>query len=352
MLQSVTVAHRAAGRAVFQINVIRRGRHGPVTMAARITMRTASITLLLLTVTLSVANLPRVTHADERNQITRHKVDLDYCRKMLADRREEWPKYLEYARRKPNSLSGLARESLDIVRYGIVVEPESEDIPRMLRIAAQAYTGLFVVQLAAGKRVEWTVGDEVFVYEGKTVDESIANAGKWLDAFQLALICRDDQSLDALCEFTTDQLRQSSTTHPEYVYLLVDAYRGYRNKADDTFQRVLAALRRTDPEAEKNLDFDYTLEIAVPLIEVFGRCVTRDKGRFDSALHKAVELHKEYYSASERRRDDRKGFMSIPLTAMAAHARDHEISFDVQSPYLPVAFVKGDCFKKKKTGVK
>jgi len=222
-------------------------------------MRPASITLSLLAFTFGFVTPSHTMHADEPKQLARHKIDRDYCGQMLADRREDWPGFLSYARRRPSSLRALARESLDIVQYGIVVEPNSEEIPRMLRIAAQAYTGLFVVQRAGGKRVEWMVGDEVFVYEGKTVDESLCHAGRWLKAFHLALICRDDGLLDELCKTTTDQLRKSSTTHPEYVYLLVDAYRGYWTEADNTFGLFLAALRRTDPEMENDLHFDHTL---------------------------------------------------------------------------------------------
>ena len=310
-------------------------------------VRLAVIFLIFSLVTLSIPAVCGVTCGREPVRIARHRIDLDFCRDVLAERREDWPKYAEFARRKPDSLSALARESLDIVRYGIVVEPESPDIPRMLRIAAQAYSGLFVVDRAAGKRVSWPVGNQEFVYQGQSVDESIVHAGRWLEAFHLAMICREEGLLDALCRTTSDRLRKSSTKYPEYVYLQVDAYRAYWKGEGGVFRLLLEALRRTDPQAEKDINVDYTLYLAVPLIEVTARCITRDENRFQDALSRSVQLHKEYYSANSNRADDRKGFISLALAAMAAHAHDKGIRFDVQTPYLPAMFVSGDCFRRQ-----
>lgn len=310
-------------------------------------MRLAVVSLAFSAVTLSIPAVCGVTHGREPVQIARHRIDLDFCRDVLAERRETWPKYVEFARRKPDSLSALAREALDIVRYGIVVEPESPDIARMLRIAAQASAGLFVVDRAGGERVSWLVGKERFVYQGQSVHESIVHAGRWLEAFHLAMICREEGLLDALCRTSSDRLRKSSTKHPEYVYLQVDAYRAYWKREDGVFRLLLDALRRTDPQADKSLDVDYTLCIAVPLIEVTARCMTHDEDRFQDALSRSLQLHKEYYSANSERADDRKGFISLALAAMAARAHDEGIPFDVQTPYLPKMFVSGDCFRRQ-----
>ncbi len=264
--------------------------------------------------------------------IKRHKVDLDVCREWFDSERDRLPKFLGYIKNNPSSLSQVATVAEDLIRYGSVVAPDSPDIPRALRICAQANAALFAIDRAGGERVEILLGNEKVILSGP-INESILHASRWLSGVWQAMICRESALVESFCQTPTKRLRQSSTTDPEYRYNWIDAVQGFWSGAADTAKRVVVAMEATDPDRADILARDWTLNIDVPAIRLLFYAIARDK-EFDNALNEAIELHKQYWTATPKRRKDPNGFLSFELTAMTVLATERNVPFDVQSEYF------------------
>ncbi len=266
-------------------------------------------------------------------RIPRHPIaDAARCEESYRRERDGLPGWVESVARRPDNLVGLARHALDLVRFGSVAAPQSPELPRALRVAAQALAGLFLVDSAGGQAVRLVLGETTVTCAGP-VEESLVHASRWITGFWLAIICRDSALLDALCRTPPARLRASSTQHPEYRYLLADALQGFWRGEQDTPARIIAAMRATDPNRPDVSARDWVLNIDVPLIQLLFYAVAEDP-RFSQALAQGVELHKAYWSATAERRADWEGFVSFGLTALAVLGADRGLPVDVESEYL------------------
>ncbi|MCE9534759.1 MAG: immunity 49 family protein, partial [Planctomycetes bacterium] len=84
--------------------------------------------------------------------------------------------------------------------------------------------------------------------------------------------------------------------------------------------------------------------LSVPYYRVLRKLGEHDAAGLEAALTNALALHKEYWSATEDRRKEKAGFVSLPLIALAALAWDRGLRFHVESDYLPWSWVTGEIF--------
>lgn len=86
-------------------------------------------------------------------------------------------------------------------------------------------------------------------------------------------------------------------------------------------------------------------ELQAPLLDTLPPLDAGDAAGFGKALAAALQRHRKYWGGTEKRRQDRHGWVSWPLTAVAALAWDRGLRFDVESDYTPTSWVRGDLFR-------
>ena len=86
-------------------------------------------------------------------------------------------------------------------------------------------------------------------------------------------------------------------------------------------------------------------QLNIPYYRVMRKLGERDAAGLESALAEAVAEHKKYWSAKAVRRQEKVGFVSLPLLGLAALAWDRGLRFHVDSDYLPWSWVTGDLFR-------
>ena len=263
--------------------------------------------------------------------VKRHKIDVDYCTWQLDDHRKALAEDVADARANANNLTILASNAMALASYASVADPGADDIGSSLQVAGQALVAHFKVAMNPSSPVECELAGEKVRFES-VVDESKVEATKWLNAFCLSLLFSDGNAIDQLCEVPTATLRTSTTKHPEYRYLLIEALISYWQENEETGSRLLEAMRATEPEQDA-VNNAWTLHIDVPLIHAVAHAVTED-GRFSSTLTEGVKKHKKYWSATSARKDDWEGFLTIGLSGIAQLALERGLNVEVVSEYL------------------
>ncbi|MGW4383549.1 immunity 49 family protein [Kitasatospora sp. NPDC004531] len=167
------------------------------------------------------------------------------------------------------------------------------------------------------------------------------HAGNWLKAFWLAAACREKRRMDQLCTVTTDQLRAHGAVFDEYVYAWISAVQAYWRGDADLMEHLLAAIDGTDPEVATVADRDILLKLLYPPIAAFYRLVQRDEEKFAEAMQRALELHREYFTADRERADGAESLVSLPLMGIACLAREAGLNVEIESDYLPKHILLG-----------
>ncbi|MET7315542.1 MULTISPECIES: immunity 49 family protein [Streptomyces] len=200
--------------------------------------------------------------------------------------------------------------------------------------ALQIYSALFAVTSANEGTVQCRI-----VHKVRTLPaigpRTYADAGNWLTAFWLAVICRDQNRLTQLCEVPLDRLRPSDGTYDEYIYHWIAALQAYWLQRPGLVEHLTEALRRSHPDTARIAPSELLQHILYPPINLFYRFLQHDTPGFNQALAEAVHLHKAYWTADEDRTDDPAGMVALAPLAIACLAHDGTIPIDVQTDYLP-----------------
>ncbi|GAA2451630.1 hypothetical protein GCM10010388_46440 [Streptomyces mauvecolor] len=202
--------------------------------------------------------------------------------------------------------------------------------------AMQTGSALFASATAPeGSTVECMIAQEKRTIPALGKPMHFTDAGTWLQAFWLAVICRDQDRMTRLCQVTVDQLRASGAEFEEYIYPWVEALQAYWLQRPDLGEKLVAAFDGTNPENLRFVDRELMLKILYPPLNLFYRFITQDTEKFSEALVQAIQLHHEYWTADEERREDLDGAVALAPLALACLAHDAGQPIEVESEYLP-----------------
>ncbi|MFE9122214.1 immunity 49 family protein [Streptomyces sp. NPDC007172] len=202
--------------------------------------------------------------------------------------------------------------------------------------AMQTGSALFASAMAPeGTTVECLIAHEKRAVPGLGGPTHFTDAGTWLQAFWLAIICRDQTRLTQLANVPLELLRGSGADFEEYIYDWVDALQTYWLEGEGLGDKLVAAFDGTNPQNLRFVDRELMLMILYPPLNVFYRFLTQDDEEFDKTLLQAVQLHHEYWTADEERADDLDGAVALAPLALACLAHDAGRPITIETEYLP-----------------
>ncbi|KND41194.1 MULTISPECIES: immunity 49 family protein [Streptomyces] len=162
-----------------------------------------------------------------------------------------------------------------------------------------------------------------------------ADAGAWLTAFWLAVICRDQRRMTELCEIPLDRLRSPDGQYDEYIYHWVDTLQTYWSRRPGLVEKLTATIQASDPAVARIAPRDLLDGVLYPPINLFYTFVRRDEEGFGPALVDALKLHRAYWTRDEEREGKLDGTVALGPLAIACLAFDGDFPIDVESEYLP-----------------
>ncbi|MEU9466721.1 immunity 49 family protein [Streptomyces avermitilis] len=162
-----------------------------------------------------------------------------------------------------------------------------------------------------------------------------ADAGNWLTAFWLAVICREQERMTQLCEIPLERLRSPEGQYDEYIYHWVDTLQTYWLRRPGLVEKLTATFEASDPTVARVAPRDLLQGVLYPPINLFYHFVRRDETGFSPALVEALKLHQVYWTLNEERATDIDGSIALGPLAIACLAYDGELPIEVESEYLP-----------------
>ncbi|MFE7276725.1 immunity 49 family protein [Streptomyces sp. NPDC057623] len=232
--------------------------------------------------------------------------------------------------------------TLAVAKWRCLTDPMAGEFPTWEAwvTAMQVGSALFDSATAAEDPVPCRIGSTGEVKNlPATGPTPYTHAGAWLTSVYLATICRENYRLDRLMRVPVSFLRASvpeGAVFDDYVYDWVETLQSYwAGRATEMWDKLVAAVKGTDPEREGVVDKEMMLKILYPPLELFHRFQLRETEQFNSALVDAVTWHKQYWAGDEARALSGEGLVALGPLALACMAYDNEFPIEVESEYLP-----------------
>lgn len=232
-----------------------------------------------------------------------------------------------------------------IARYRCTSDPEAAQIETwdQFVLAMQASSGIFVAAARPGEVIPMRLGQVVKQVTGNGPNTH-SDATSLLTALWLSLVCRERDRTRFLTDLSLDVLRGSGEAESDYIYPVypwVEALQLYWRQDPRMYDLLLEAMQGTDPEGLDPDGASLVSRLLFPPMKLFYYFTQRDTAAFNDALVEALELHREYWSATEERASDPNGFVALAPLALACLARDAGMSIEVTSEYLPRYLLEG-----------
>lgn len=263
---------------------------------------------------------------------------IPFDRPTIEGNLKTWSKLLSVkvgqAKKNPANLSDLVSAATKTAFITAALQPESSEVPTLFRHAAQCGAAVFALARAGSSPVDLPLASETATRLQGPVPRDMLSPTAWLTAAWCAMAANDFPSLMNLSYSPTSLLRESPIKGDDFSYRYVDAVRAFWTSEPQTSHILLEALRATDPELIQRGDVDYVIGVDVPSLDLFYAIVQNDETRFQSALVKVLDGHKEYWSAASRR-NDIYGLVALSATAFASLGIDRGMRPAVSSDYMP-----------------
>lgn len=269
--------------------------------------------------------------------VSRHEVPSENTARGLEVLGRNLNQSLTRVASSPRALSRTANTALTIAQGRCLLDPTAKMVEtwEAFVTAMQTASAIFLAAQSSQGEVRCRIADEVRTIPA-TGTQSFTDAGNWLTTFWLSTICREADRLDMLSAVPLALLRESGATYDEYIYSWIDTLQTSWQQRSVPLDKLLAAIEGTDPDGLRVASRELMLKILYPPLEMFLYYTREDSDKFNASLAKALELHKEYWTANEERAVDPSGFIALGPLAVACLAYDAGvIPIEVESEYLP-----------------
>ncbi|WP_371525296.1 immunity 49 family protein [Streptomyces sp. NBC_01283] len=230
----------------------------------------------------------------------------------------------------PAGLGDAFASALTLAHARCTADPQAGNIETWDAWASAVQLGSALFTGAQAQ--ECHLGEDIVRQLPATPAAPPADARAWLDAFYVAVACRQQARADRLCQVPLDVLRQDDSVD-EYVLHWIDTLQTYwaERPMDDVVAKLLATMETSQPQSLTHTPKDFADLVDYQPVALFHRLLTRDHDAFAEALTEAVAHHGTYWgdSAAPRAR------VALGTLAMASLAYDYGFPVALPQPYLP-----------------
>jgi hypothetical protein len=249
------------------------------------------------------------------------------------------------AQRAPSNLHLFFTVAKNVYLAGAAVDPDAPAVVAALRHSAQALTALAMLETASAPTYTYRLGDSSTSVP-LPVGQKFLDVLLWDKAYELSIITRQPALTSALCGPDTAAIGRACGLTPGHASL------AFFDLAKEVWQALgfvdgpaLRACEAVCTALPVGPGTPFNEHITKPRLAVVRALAGGTQDGTDGAFERALRSHKAYWSSSRDLRKNPTGFVSLPLTTLAALAWDRGIRVGVDSDYMPRPWVTGEAFR-------
>ncbi|TMP43307.1 MULTISPECIES: immunity 49 family protein [unclassified Pseudoalteromonas] len=244
-----------------------------------------------------------------------------------------------------DNLLKCAKDRLDLARW-LTWEVQTNEIEKESASGLRYASKMYAAFLKLAEHPEQDITFKIFDLPAVTwnglgmLEDGRAHPSQWLDAYFLAVITRDSESMDSLANFPVEIMKQSATKAGPVSYKLVEVFQAFHHRQDNYPSLLNQCMKMAVDQGN-----DWALGIAMGYLETFAALTTDIGFDFNETLAKNIQLQEKYWiNASGPDTVPVESFLPLQLLGMACMWRDMGNTVTVESDSLPRFLIEGTYF--------
>jgi len=260
----------------------------------------------------------------------------------LESPREAYEEMAEDIEIKRDNLLMISNDMIELSRI-LTWEVQTPEIEQEsatgLRYASKMYAAFLKLAEQPEQELTFKIYDLPEVtWNGKGMLEAGYMApDEWFDAYFLAVITRDKESMESLAKFPVDIMKQSASKAGPVSYKLVEVFQAFHHRQAN-YPKLLNECMKMAVEQGN----DWALDIAMGYLETFAALTTDIGFDFNETLAKNLQLQEKYWiKVADPGAFPVESFLPLQLLGMACMWHDKGNRVTVESDSLPRFLIEG-----------
>ncbi|EPZ7321226.1 immunity 49 family protein [Vibrio mimicus] len=205
--------------------------------------------------------------------------------------------------------------------------------------SAQQYAILWLRQMNQPK-------GELIPFQYQGVDFAIPAQGRtehiqsfdWLNMLYLTIITGRNEDLNLLIELLHKEQVVWRSEQNRYHLEIVLHMLGLQANGDitDLINRFIAHIQREGQTPKERIPSYHGITVTLGFFDVMQAIHQQDQVAYNLSMHRALEMHKEWWTHDKDFKTDPKGYISLHLLTAAKYAYEkYGYTLDVTSDYIP-----------------
>lgn len=240
--------------------------------------------------------------------ISRHDASLSAYRSKIKESNETRSEQVDLLELN-SSVTHLVLASVRLDAYmNLAMDPAShkaETWESWTTFSEVAEAVFAISQTPEGKKIKRVINGKERILEGTGPSYS-ANAKNWLDAFFLALTCRDQDRASFLCKVPMASMREAADAggarYHEFIYPWISALQDYILDRPQLTENLIGSFQLSSPSGSGPQGREFLDSIAFPQINAFYRIIEHNTEDFNRALAQGFQKFHSYQTATEERK--------------------------------------------------
>lgn len=205
--------------------------------------------------------------------------------------------------------------------------------------SAQQYAILWLRQMSQPK-------GEIIPFQYQGVDFAIPAQGRtehiqsldWLDMLYLTIVTGRNEDLSLLIELLHKGQVAWRSEQGRYHLEIVLHMLGLQASCDitDLINRFIAHIQREGQTPKERIPSYHGITVTLGFFDVMQAIHQQDQVAYNLSMHRALEMHKEWWTHDKNFKTDDNGYISLHLLTAAKYAYEkYGYTLDVESDYIP-----------------
>lgn len=232
------------------------------------------------------------------------------------------------------NLGSHVNEALQIFVYSVVNNSKKEDSLNYLRHAVEFGSANFMYANNIGTEISFTLENRL-VQLIPEENPAYKDVDIWIKTLYASIILRNQNGLKELLKIDQSVFEKANIKPIAFDLAFFKLHKALFDSSanlQDCFQNIADTSSPDVIEIERQ---DYIYDLSTPVTILIHEILTNNESGFNEHLEKALNSHAQFWAKKENI-DDYYGWVSIPLLAICALAKDNKgFNITVESEYIP-----------------